>query len=71
MSATRLINPATEEVLRSVDLCDAAAVDDAVQRARAAQRRWARLSPAQRAAGLRAFAAAVDAHTDELAAVEV
>ena len=43
MSATQLINPATEEVLRSVDLCDAAAVDDAVQRARAAGRRWARL----------------------------
>jgi acyl-CoA reductase-like NAD-dependent aldehyde dehydrogenase len=71
MSATQLINPATEEVLRSVDLFDAAAVDDAVQRARVAGRRWARLSPADRAAGLRAFAAAVDAHTEELAALEV
>jgi acyl-CoA reductase-like NAD-dependent aldehyde dehydrogenase len=71
MTATQLVNPATEEVLRSVELCDAAAVDDAVGRARAAQRRWARLSPAQRAAGLRAFAAVVDAHTDELAACEV
>ena len=45
MSATQLINPATEEVLRSVDLCDVAAVDDAVQRARAAQRRWAASPP--------------------------
>src|SRR6516164_1761793 len=71
MGTAQLINPATEEVLRSVDLLDAAAVDDAVQRARAAQRRWARLSPAERAAGLRAFAAVVDAHTDELAALEV
>ena len=71
MTQARLVNPATEEVLRSVDLFDAPAVDDAVQRARAAQRRWARLSPAQRAAGLRAFAAAVDAHIDELAALEV
>ena len=40
-------------------------------RARAAQRRWARLAPAERAAGLRAFAAVVDAHSDELAALEV
>src|ERR1700758_5682729 len=71
MGTAQLINPATGEVLRSVDLLDAAAVDDAVQRARAAQRRWARLSPAQRAAALRAFAAVVDAHTDELAALEV
>ena len=69
--SVQLINPATEEVLRSVDQADAAAVDDAVQRAGAAQRRWARLSPADRAAGLRAFAAAVDAHVDELAALEV
>jgi len=71
MNTVQLINPATEEVLRSVDLLDAAAVDDAVQRARVAQRRWARLSPAERAAALRAFAAVVDAHTDELAALEV
>jgi acyl-CoA reductase-like NAD-dependent aldehyde dehydrogenase len=71
MSTMQLINPATEEVLRSVEHVDAAAVDDAVARARVAQRRWARLSPAERAAGLRAFAAAVDAHVDELAALEV
>ena len=71
MSTMQLINPATEDVLRSVDHVDAAAVDDAVARARVAQRRWARLSPADRAAGLRAFAAAVDAHIDELAALEV
>ncbi|OBJ53182.1 aldehyde dehydrogenase [Mycobacterium sp. 1423905.2] len=71
MTATQVINPATEEVLRSVEHADAAAVDDAVRRAQAAQRRWARLAPAERAAGLRAFAAAVDAHVDELAALEV
>ncbi|OBH55590.1 aldehyde dehydrogenase [Mycobacterium sp. E2479] len=71
MSAVQLINPATEEVLGSVEQADTAAVDDAVGRALAAQRRWARLSPAERAAGLRAFAAAVDAHLRELAALEV
>jgi len=71
LTAAQLINPATEEVLRSVEHTDAAAVDDAVGRARAAQRRWARLSPAERAAGLRAFAVAVDTHLGELAALEV
>lgn len=71
MSTAQIINPATEEVLRTVDLLDDAAVDDAVARAGAAQRRWARLAPAERAGALRAFAAAVDAHVDELAALEV
>jgi acyl-CoA reductase-like NAD-dependent aldehyde dehydrogenase len=71
MSSVQLINPATEDVLRSVEQLDAAAVDDAVARAAAAQRRWARVSPAERAAGLRAFADAVEAHIDELAALEV
>lgn len=71
METVALINPATGDVLRSVEHADAAAVDDAVRRAVTAQRRWAALSPAERAAGLRAFAAAVDAHTDELAALEM
>lgn len=71
MDTAPLINPATEEALGSVELADAAAVDDAVRRAQAAQRRWARLAPAERAAALRGFAAVVDAHRDELAALEV
>jgi acyl-CoA reductase-like NAD-dependent aldehyde dehydrogenase len=49
---TQLINPATEEVLRSVEHADVAAVDDAVLRAQVAQRRWASLAPAERAAWL-------------------
>ncbi|OBI09485.1 aldehyde dehydrogenase [Mycobacterium sp. E2462] len=71
MDTAPLINPATEEALGSVELADAAAVDDAVRRAQAAQRRWARLAPAERAAALRDFAAVVDAHRGELAALEV
>ena len=71
MSASELINPATEEVLRTVEQTDEAAADDAIARAVAAQKDWARLAPAERAAGLRAFAAVVDAHVDELAALEV
>jgi acyl-CoA reductase-like NAD-dependent aldehyde dehydrogenase len=68
---TTLINPATEEVLRTVELLDVAAVDDAVARAASAQKAWAKLAPADRAGALRAFAAQVDAHVDELAALEV
>ena len=71
MSASELINPATEEVLRTVEQTDEAGVDDAVARAKAAQRDWARLAPAERAAALRAFAATVDAHVGELAELEV
>jgi acyl-CoA reductase-like NAD-dependent aldehyde dehydrogenase len=71
MTVSDVINPATEEVLRTVEHADEAAVDDAVARARSAQRAWARLAPAERAAGLRAFAATVDAHVEELAALEV
>ncbi|BBX22114.1 aldehyde dehydrogenase [Mycolicibacter terrae] len=66
-----LVNPATGAVFAAVEHVDAAAVDDAVGRAQAAQKRWARLAPAERAAALRAFAAVVDAHVDELAALEV
>ena len=71
MTSSILINPATEEVLRTVELFDVAAVDDAVAHAQSAQKQWAKLAPADRAAALRAFAAQVDAHVDELAALEV
>jgi betaine-aldehyde dehydrogenase len=71
MTSSTLINPATEEVLRTVEQLDVDAVDDAVARAKVAQKRWAKAAPAERAAGLRAFAAVVDAHVDELAALEV
>jgi acyl-CoA reductase-like NAD-dependent aldehyde dehydrogenase len=71
MSTSTVTNPATEEVLRTVEQIDTAGVDDAVARAKVAQREWARLAPADRAAALTAFAAAVDAHVDELAALEV
>jgi acyl-CoA reductase-like NAD-dependent aldehyde dehydrogenase len=64
MTSSQVINPATEEVLTTVQLCDVAGVDDAVARADVAQRAWARLAPADRAAALRAFAAVVDAHID-------
>jgi betaine-aldehyde dehydrogenase len=71
VTTTELINPATEEVLRTVDRFDVARVDDAIARAKVAQKAWAASPPAERAAALRAFAATVDAHVGELAALEV
>jgi acyl-CoA reductase-like NAD-dependent aldehyde dehydrogenase len=71
VTASTLINPATEEKLREVEQTTVDGVDDAVARAKAAQRKWAALPPAERGAALRAFAAVVDAHVDELAALEV
>ena len=71
MTSTELINPATEQVLRTVELLDAGGVDDAVARAKVAQKAWAASPPAERAAALRSFADVVDAHIGELAALEV
>ena len=71
MTTSTLINPATEEELRTVELLDVPATDDAIARAKSAQKQWAKLAPAERAAALRSFAAVVDAHVDELAALEV
>ncbi len=71
MTSSTLINPATEQELRTVERVDAAGVDEAVARAVVAQRSWAALPPSDRAAALRAFASVVDAHVDELAELEV
>ena len=71
MTTTDLVNPASGEVLRTVELADIDAVDDAVARAVTVQRAWAARPPADRAALLRYFAAVVDAHIGELAALEV
>ena len=71
MTSSVLINPATEEELREVEQTSVEGTDDAIARAKVAQRKWARQAPADRAAALRAFAAVVDAHVDELAALEV
>jgi betaine-aldehyde dehydrogenase len=71
VTASTLINPATEEELREVEQTSVEGTDDAIARAKVAQREWARQAPADRAAALRAFAEVVDAHVDELAALEV
>ncbi|WP_338682947.1 aldehyde dehydrogenase family protein [Streptomyces acidiscabies] len=71
MSELIVLNPATEEVVERVPAADAAEVDAAVARAAKAQETWAALAPADRARLLRRFADQVDAHIEELAALEV
>ncbi|KQT89663.1 aldehyde dehydrogenase [Marmoricola sp. Leaf446] len=52
-------------------MADLAATDAAIERAHEAFASWRAVSPGERARLLRAFAAVVDAHVEELAALEV
>ncbi|MFD8807336.1 aldehyde dehydrogenase family protein [Streptomyces sp. NPDC059597] len=67
----QVVNPATEELLATVPAASEDDVAAAVTRAARAQETWAALAPADRARLLRRFADAVDAHTEELARIEV
>ncbi|MGA6152622.1 aldehyde dehydrogenase family protein [Stenotrophomonas sp. NPDC087984] len=67
----QVLNPATEEVIATVPAATPQDVAAAVARATEAQRGWAALAPADRARLLRHFAAVVDDHIEELAALEV
>ena len=66
-----VLNPATEQAVRTVAGTSAEQTDAAIVAAELAQRSWRAVSPGDRAAVLRRFAAEVDAHTEELAALEV
>jgi acyl-CoA reductase-like NAD-dependent aldehyde dehydrogenase len=66
-----VINPATEQAVTTVTLTTAAETDAAIERAAAAQVSWREVAPGDRARLLRRFAAEVDAHVAELAALEV
>lgn len=66
-----LINPATGEGFQDVPRASVEEVDAAIARAATAQRAWAALAPVARADALRAFARVVEAHVEELAALEV
>ena len=58
-ASTILVNPADESVIGEVAHTPLDEVDAAVARAVVAQRAWASLAPADRAAALRRFAATV------------
>ncbi len=66
-----VINPATEEVVTSVELLDERQTDEAIARSRKAFEAWRAVAPADRARLLRAFADAVDADREHLAELEV
>jgi acyl-CoA reductase-like NAD-dependent aldehyde dehydrogenase len=66
-----VLNPATEQPVQAVRGTSAEEADAAIARAAAAQRTWRAISPGERASLLRAFAAQVDAHAEELAQLEV
>jgi len=70
MSRYTVLNPATEQPVTTVTQASAEEADAAIGRAAAAQASWRAVAPGDRARLLRAFAAEVDAHVDELAALE-
>ncbi|TFD81503.1 aldehyde dehydrogenase family protein [Cryobacterium fucosi] len=71
MSSYTVINPADETEVAVVEHLDQDATDEAVARAVDAQRRWAPVAPADKAAILRRFAEAVDGDRENLARIEV
>ena len=71
MSTYTVINPATERAVTEVELASVEQTDAAIDQAHKAFPAWRDLSPGDRATLLRRFAAAVDAHIDELAELEV
>jgi acyl-CoA reductase-like NAD-dependent aldehyde dehydrogenase len=66
-----VVNPATEKVIRSVELAGIAEADAAIEGARKAYDSWRQVAPADRARLLRRFADAVDADIEHLARLEV
>jgi len=66
-----VINPATEQAVVDVPLTDVAGTDAAIAASHEAFQTWRGVSPGERAAVLRRFAAVIDAHVDELAELEV
>ena len=70
-SVYEVINPATEKVVKAIELADQAATDAAIERAHKAFDSWRHVAPGDRAKLLRSFAAVVSAHREELASLEI
>ena len=66
-----VINPATEELVRTVDLASTEETDEAVARAVAAGPAWRAVAPGDRGRLLRRFSDLVGEHQEELAQLEV
>jgi acyl-CoA reductase-like NAD-dependent aldehyde dehydrogenase len=67
---TKVINPATEEVIEDLESAGAEELNEAVARAKAAFPEWAKVSPPDRARLLRRVATTVEEHAEELARIE-
>jgi acyl-CoA reductase-like NAD-dependent aldehyde dehydrogenase len=70
MTSYTVINPATEQPVREVELTTLEQTDAAIERAASSQESWRAVAPGDRARLLRRFAEQVDSHIDELAALE-
>ncbi|MBN9150438.1 MAG: aldehyde dehydrogenase [Micrococcales bacterium] len=66
-----VVNPATGAWVTDVALADERETDETIAAAHEAFQSWRAVSPGERARLLRAFAATVDSHVEELAALEV
>jgi acyl-CoA reductase-like NAD-dependent aldehyde dehydrogenase len=70
-STYEVINPATESIVKAVELADLAATDAVIDKANKAFESWKKVAPGDRAKLLRAFAQVVSDHREELAKLEV
>jgi aldehyde dehydrogenase (NAD+) len=66
-SVTRVVNPATEEVVATIPDCSPEDVDRAVEAAQRAFATWSQVEPAQRCDYLDRFRQAYDEHAEEIA----
>ena len=66
-----VLNPATEDVVKTIHMASAAEVDEVVAKAKAAWPAWRDMAPGTRADVLRKFAALVAERNEELAQLEV
>ncbi len=71
MTPVEVRNPATEQVIGTVELTSVEQTDAAIERAHRAQPAWATVAPGDRARLLRRFADAVEADLENLARLEV
>ena len=67
MSTLSIINPSTEEPIRTVEMLDVEHTDQAIARSAKVAPSWRAVNPADRARLLRRFSEVVDAHIEELA----
>ncbi|BDT96468.1 phenylacetaldehyde dehydrogenase [Nocardia sputorum] len=71
MTTAQVVNPATEQVVSTVELVGEAETDAAIARAQHASAAWREVTPGDRARLLRRFADAVESDLEHLARLEV